>query len=520
MMAAMRARRRYLKITLDGEVVEGRADSSFFSSRRRIAFRDLLEVLREGARHPKAAALWMRVKNNSLSWNQIEEVHSLLEKWTDAGKQTLVWLEQAGNRDYYLACGFGRILLPPVSTLELTGLRLELLFFGELLRWAGVQPHLLQMGKYKSAGEIFTREGFSAPSRENLDSILGDFQERLVARIARQRRVEPERVREWIDQGPYTGRRALEKGLVDGLAYEDEVEEELGGGDDPLRPIAPRKVSRREGWLRRRLTPFRPQLAYLVLEGLIKPGKSGRLPGRGAAGADTIRAALERARKAKRVAAVVLRVDSPGGSAPASDLIWREVLLTDREKPVIVSMGSEAASGGYYVAMGARYVYAMPGTLTGSIGALTGKFEVRELARTLHLHTDAVEKGAHSGYGSPFRGFDDEEKERLREMGEQVYSDFRERVAQGRKLDPEEVLQLAEGRVWTGSQAARRGLVDELGGIEEALGRARREAGIAEGRKVRVVSYRERRSLRDLFSLPFVEAARAQLLDWLKWRIG
>ncbi len=516
-MAGMSRALRYLKITLDGDVSEG-LSSPYWFSRQRLRFWDLVELLQRAKTRSNLSCLWMVVKNNGLGWSQIEELHLHLDELAQLGKRTLIFLEEADNKDYYLACGFEEIRLAPATSLGLIGLRSELIFLGDLLKWAGVNPQIIQVGDYKSAAEIFTRHNMSEASREMLDSILEDFQGRLVERIARRRSVEGAQAQNWIDQGPYTSKRALELGLVDGICYEDEIEEELERGETPLKRLPSRKVLRREGWLRRRATWRRPQIALVVVEGLIQRGRSGRGLGRLTAGSDSVRKALRRAREAKRVKAVVLRVNSPGGSALASDLIWREVALTDGQKPVIVTFGGEAASGGYYLAVGARHIYAMPGTLTGSIGVVGGKFNIMGLLRALRVERDFVEKGAHSGLNSPMQDFDQEEQALVRELSESAYRDFLERVAQGRDLNLETVERLARGRIWTGKQARERGLVDALGGLTDAIQKAREAAEIST-RRFRLVQYVERRGLWDLLPLPRFQAPDAELWTTLRWRI-
>lgn len=516
----MGRKRRYLKIALEGEVFEDHPGASLVSPRRRIWFRDLVDLLRAARTHPRVDCVWVVVKDAGLSWSQIEELHLELDRLHEANKETVVFLEQAGNREYYLAAGFQKIFLAPLTGLQLLGLRGELLFFSEALERAGIQPEAVQVGRYKAAAEVFTRTGFSEAAREMLDSILSDLQGRMVDRICRRRSVEPETVTNWVDEGPYTSREALEGGMVDGVCYEDELDEKLTE-DGKRGKISPSKVLRRPGLVRRLATFWRPQIAYVVVEGIIRSGHSSRTPGRGSAGSDSIRTALKKVRESRRVAAVVLRINSPGGSAAASDLIWREVALTNREKPVIVSMGAEAASGGYYIAVGGRCIFALPATLTGSIGVIGGKFNVARLLKTLGIRSESIDKASRAGLFSVTRAFGPEEESRVRALSEDVYRGFLDRVATGRDLPPERAEELAQGRVWTGNQAAGNGLVDALGGLEQAIDKACEETGLRR-RKVRIVHYRERRGLRDWLPLPVLQSlANTQVwaLSPFRWKI-
>ncbi len=274
-------------------------------------------------------------------------------------------------------------------------------------------------------------------------------------------------------------------------------------------PVAKRSPrtgwERRDGFFKRRLTFYRPQIAILFIEGIILGGESHR--GRGGtktAGADDIVAFLKSARKNKRIKAIVLRINSPGGSALASDLIWREVKLTNAEKPVVVSFGNVAASGGYYIAAAGRKILSSPSTLTGSIGVLGGKFSIGRLLARWGITVDVVEKGAHSGYASMSRGFSESEEEVVRGQLREFYEElFLRKVAEGRSLAVEAVRPMAEGRVWTGSQGVERGLVDEVGGLVEAVERAREIAGLRAGQRFRVVRYARRRRLLDLLPSPW-----------------
>ena len=500
----MAEKKRYLKITLQGQIVEDRPPPSFFGHRNQISLPLLLKLIEAARRHKRVQALLLMVKNLSVGWGAIQEIHQELQLFHESGKRSLAYLEMANNKNFYLASGAQQVYVPPSATVDLVGLRAEMFFLKNLLEYLGVEPQLFGLGKYKSAGEMFTRENMSEPNRSNVDSVLTDLQKQLVDKIAARSHVTPQQVQEWMDQGPYTARQAAEQGLVDGILYQDEVEDLLKEPPGGLRRLSPGRLRVKEGLLKRWITFYRPQIAYLVAEGVLTEGESPRRGGgRPAMDSERLTQFLRHARKRKRVKAVVIRINSPGGSALASDLLWREIRLTDQKKPVIVSFGDVAASGGYYLATAARGILGMPATLTGSIGVIAGKFNLAKLLTQLGITVDALDKGKRAGYLSPARPFSKGEAEAIQEQMREFYEElFLKKVAESRKKSPEEVRKVAEGRVWTGAQALENGLLDQVGGFVQAVERAQEEAGLPKRKKVRLVHYFRRRTLRDLFSFP------------------
>lgn len=504
----MRGKSFYVKLVLKDEIVEDRPEFTLFRHREQNAMRSLLTAIERAREAKRVQALALVIKQVSIGWEQIEELHRELERFHQAGKRSLAYLEDADNKSYYLACGAQQIFLAPAAQLELVGLRAEILFFKNLLDYLGIEPEFFQLGEYKSAAEILVRENMSEANRRMTDSILTDFQERLKRKAAAARSVSVDQVQQWIDEGPYTASQALSKGLIDGLQYEDQLEETLKSWNRSIREAPVTRLQVRDGFFKRLFTFYRPQIAYLVAEGILTQGESRRGRGRHPIlGSDTLVRFLRDARKSKRVKAVVVRVNSPGGSALASDLIWRELKLTNQKKPVVVSLGNLAASGGYYIATAARRILGLPGTLTGSIGVIGGKVNLGRLLEKIHLNVDSLEKGKRAGYLSPSRPFSTEEAEIIQAHMREFYEQFfLKNVAEARSKSVEAVREVAEGRVWTGAQAIQHQLLDGLGGISEALETARQEAGIPREKKVRLVRYVKRWSLRDLFSLPLLEA--------------
>ena len=500
----MAKKKCYLKITLQGEIVEDRPHLSFLAPRNQLSLPLLLKLIDTARRHKRIQALLLVLKNVSVGWAGIQEIHQELQRFHGSGKRSLAYLEVADNKNYYLACGAQQVYVPPSATVDLVGLRAEMFFLKNLLGYLGVEPQLFGLGKYKSAGEMFMRESMSEPHRFMLDSILTDLQRQLADKVAARSGVTPQQVQEWMDQGPYTARQAAEQGLIDGIHYQDEVEDLLKGPGSGLRRMAPGKLRVKEGLLKRWITFYRPQIAYLVAEGVLtageSPGRGGRRP---TLDCESLTRFLRSIRRRKRVKAVVLRINSPGGSALASDLLWREIQLTDQKKPVIVSFGDVAASGGYYLATAARGILGMPATLTGSIGVIHGKFNLAQLLTKLGITVDALDKGKRAGYLSLARPFSKEEAEAIQEQMREFYEElFLKKVANSRGKSPEEIRKLAEGRVWTGAQALENGLLDQIGGLVQAVERAQEEAGLPKRKKVRLVRYSRRRSLKDLLSFP------------------
>jgi len=498
----MGRKQRFLKLVLSGEVCDGKASFQPLSKKDHISLPRLMKLLHAAAKDTRIRAVLLVVKSLTIGWAQIEEIHRLFDRLRQERKQLVVFLEQASNKTYYLAAAADRVYLPPSASVEFVGLRTESLFFKNLFAYVGVEPQLFNIGAYKSAAEVFQREGMSENSRAMTEAILADIQGRIIDLVAKNRNLLREQVQDWIDHGPYTARAALAAGLIDGISYEDElclVLEQLFPGVQEVRSV---KSKPKDGLLKRMLTFYRPQVALIVAEGLIASGHSRRAPGRSPILGDrTLVSFLRDAARRRRVKAIVLRINSPGGSTLASDLIWREIKLAESKKPVIMSFGNVAASGGYYVATAASRILASPSTLTGSIGVIGGKFNIRELLSKIGITTDAVEKGAHSGYASATRPFSKGEAETIREQMKDFYEElFLPKVAGNRNRSIEEVRRLAEGRVWTGAQAYSNGLIDGLGGLQDAVEMARQLAGLLE-KKSRLLTYVQRRSLLDFLPL-------------------
>lgn len=438
----------------------------------------------------------------------------------DAGKQTVAWLPSADTWDYYLASACQEIILPPSGQLDALGLRSEAFFLKDTLAMAGIQADLESIAEYKVTPDMFRRSAMTAPHREMLEAILDSVFDQFTHEVAEARGMEADHVRALVDQMPMTPDSALEEGLIDAVLYEDELAAHLAsngsagstssGHDGELTSDPPPLVSWQDAarWLRRPLTwTTRQRIGVVSVQGMIVPGKSRRMPApmplpvEAQAGAETVTAALRQAEADPHIAAIILHVDSPGGSALASDLIWRQVRRLRERKPVVALMGEQAASGGYYVCAPANQIVARPTTVTGSIGIWGGKFVLGGLYDKLEVGRQELHRGARADLHSEFRPFDEEEREQVQTELSETYKRFKRVVAEGRGMTSEEVEEVARGRVWTGEQAQSRHLVDELGDFETALAAARDLAKLEPDKDYTVVQIVPPRS--EVLPLPF-----------------
>jgi protease-4 len=425
----------------------------------------------------------LRIKNLAAGWAAIEELRREILAFRSRGNRVVAYLaDPADVRSYYLACASDEILATPLADLNVVGIRARVDFLKDALDNLGLEVEVVAVSPYKSAGERFVRDDFSRESREQAGRLLDRRYEEVIDAISDGRDLSRGAVRARIDRAPYGAQEALSEDLLDGVLYEDELPGRLGAEE---RRATLAEWGRAQGSLR---MPYRrrprKKVALVTLSGAIVRGRSRRLPfplpfvGGEQAGSDSVIAALRVAEKNRRVAAVLFHVDSPGGDALASDLIWREVERVDAEKPVVVLMGNAAASGGYYVSAAASHVVARRGTLTGSIGVLAIRPVALGLYEKLGINPVALERGARAGLLDPSRRPNPDELRVIEGQIGRIYAEFKARVARGRGIELPDLEGIAGGRVWTGSEALDLGLVDETGGFREALGKARELGGI------------------------------------------
>jgi protease-4 len=393
-----------------------------------------------------------------------------------SGKRVLCHLEDADGTSLYLCSAADRILINPAGGLRFAGLRTRHLYFKGLLDKLGIHAEFVRIGEHKSAPEGFVREGSTDVSRADQIDLLQQHERQFVEGIAAGRQLPTTTLRERFARGPFIASEARQAGLVDGYAYDDQLEDEVSKLvgydvlllDDERAPRAPRAFGTGRG------------IAIVYVDGDMVDGRSQTIPflGMKLAGSYTIAEALKQARQDASIGAIVLRVETGGGSAMAAEVIWREVAITARVKPVVVSMGTYAASGGYYVAASGTRIFANPLTLTGSIGIFYGKADVAELLRKIGVGVEVFKTAPRADGESIFRPFTDDERKELQKKVGQFYDVFLSRVSIGRKLSKAQVHEVGQGRVWTGEQAFQRKLVDELGGLRQAMEYARRLAGL------------------------------------------
>jgi protease-4 len=439
-------------------------------------------------------------------WAKVQELRDAVIDFRKSGKRVVAFLEYGGDREYYLASAADKVYLLPSSPLDLSGIASYEIFLRGAFDKMGAYPDFIHIGDYKSAANQLTEKGFTPEHREMTESLNRDMYEQLVRGIAESRKKSERDVRALIDQGPFVPEEALRVGLVDDLAYEDQLgEREPTLGED--------EMDRVEGRSYLRVTPssvgFRPRsrIAVLYAVGTIASGKSTYDPLNGTIlGSETLIEQIRDAREDDSIKAIVLRVDSPGGSALASDVIWRELMVTresDDGRPLIVSMSDLAASGGYYIAMAGHAIVAQPGTLTGSIGVFGGKIAIGGALNKIGVNNDAVVSGPNASIDSPFTPFTPSQRMKVQELMQNIYDDFVEKAAESRQTTPEKMDAVAQGRVWTGQQARERGLVDALGGLDTAIAMAKERAKIPKDEDVELVVFTGRRTLYEALSEQF-----------------
>ncbi len=428
-------------------------------------------------------AILLDVDMSGVGWAKAEELRDAIADFRTSGKPVYAYIEFGLNKEYYIATACDKIVVPPPGELFITGLAADVMFFRGSLDKLGIYPDIFQIGKYKSVGDMFTQKKMTDAHREYVNSLLDDLFNRYIAGIAQARHKSPEDVRKLIDDAPYNAAKAKEAGLIDEAVYHDELEREvkasLGYKDSdqvvPVRASDYRDVSPESLGLNKG-----EKVAVIYATGDIGSGRSENSPSGGQSiGSDTLAKALTDAAADKSIKAIVMRVDSPGGSGLASDIIWHAVDAANQKKPVVVSMSDVAASGGYYISASASKILAQPSSITGSIGVVAGKPVLRGLYDWLGISNEYVLRGKEAGMFRETEKFSDDERAKFEDwIKTTYYNDFVPKVAKGRHKDPKDVDAVGQGRVWTGAQAKDRGLVDEFGGLDRAIEVAKQLANI------------------------------------------
>jgi protease-4 len=494
------------------EVEPGGVIGQIFESQPTV--RSLVDALRKAKVDSRIASVVIRPTGTAALWGKVQEVRDAILDFRSSRKPIIAYLEFGGEQEFFLASACDKVFLLPTSSLDLTGLASYELFLRGMLDKVGAFPDALHIGDYKTASNSYTEHTYTPAHREMAASLNTDLYEQLVRGLADGRHKSEGEIRTLIDHGPYLPEDAVRSGLVDDLAYEDELDDKvkLSNGashfleQSDYRSIAPVSLGLDRG----------QRIAVIYAVGLISSGQSNYDSPQGqVAGSDTLVDYLRKARADASIKAIVLRIDSPGGSAIASDVIWREVLLTRNVKPVIASMSDVAASGGYYIAMPASAIVAEPATLTGSIGVVMIKFVIDGTLKKLGLNMEHVQEGRYADLYSPVRPFSADERTRVEEQMQATYDAFVEKAAAGRNTTPEKIDAIAQGRVWTGRQAKQLGLVDELGGLQRALALAKERAKIPQDAGVELVVYPPRKTIYEIVANPFGHSEGATALGAL-----
>jgi protease IV len=490
-----------LELDLEDGLVETAPHDPFLLAleRQRLRVREAVDALHRAADDDRVLALRVRSGDSPGGLAMGDELREAVLRFRESGKPTLYFAETfgeltPGHGSYHVATAFDEIVLQPTGELGLSGLAVEAPFFRNALDRLEIQPRFDSRKEYKDAADIFTREGFSETSREALTGLLVSLRANLAQGIADGRGMPPDSAVALLDRGPFSASEALATGLVDRLAYQDEawddLDERLGGNAEVL---SLRNYHGRGG----RVWNRGDRIAVVYAVGPIMRGRSGFDPLMGSAmGASTVARAIREAADDERVRAIIFRVDSPGGSYVASDLVRREIRRArDEGTPVVVSMANAAASGGYLVSSDADRIVAHPSTITGSIGVVAGKFVIGDFMESMGITWDRIEVGETSNLFSAFEDLTERDWARLQRTLDRIYDEFVDFVAVGRGMDPAAVEEVARGRVWTGTDALERGLVDALGGFGVAVAHARELAGLEPDAPVNLAVYPAERSL-------------------------
>jgi len=474
---------------VDADYPERRDEGAFaaLAGRDVPLMHEITAALSRAARDERVTGLFLEIAVAPADWADVEELRDAIAVFAAAGKPVTAWLSFAGSGEYALALAADRVVLAPEGNLMVPGASAQMQFLAGTLEKLGMTADYVHVGRYKSAPESMTRTDATGPHREMIASLVEEHYRGLVALIARERGLGEATVAELVDQGLFDAEGALAAALVDTLDYRDAaLESDFDDAETTLFEDYVLSPGRGRG----------ERVALVTVEGTIVEGDSGRDFWSGPlAGSDTVIEQLRDAAEDDGVAAVVLRVDSPGGSATASDLIWDEINRTRLDKPVVVSMSGYAASGGYYVACPADSIFAEPGTLTGSIGVFAGKMDRHLLYEKIGLNREFVVRGRNALMFADADRFDEAQRALLQGQLDAFYGRFVGKVAAGRRLDPAAVAAVAEGRVWTGRQAVDAGLVDGLGGLDRALAAVRGLVGLDADAPLHLVSFDREPSL-------------------------
>jgi len=504
-----------------------------------VTVRGIVDNLRKAKADARVSSLLLKPTGfESPYWAKVQEIRDAVLDFKKSGKPVYAYVEYGGDREYYLATAADRIFLMPSSPLDLSGVATYQVFLRGTLDKIGAYPDLHHIGDYKTASNQLTEKGYTKAHKEMDEALNRSLFNEFIGGVANGRKKNVAEVERLLDEGPFLPEDALRAGLVDEVAYEDQVEERLKQVGAAGKAGATGVAAKTEGRLRKiegedysriGASSFGlnggPRIGVIYATGTINGGKSGYDPLNGeVVGSDTLIEAIRQARRDSSLRAIVLRIDSPGGSAAASDAIWRELMIARNERadrPIIASMSDLAASGGYYIAMPAQVIVAQPSTLTGSIGIFGGKIVTGGVYEKLGAHIESTSIGKHAEINSPVRPYNASELQKLDEQLHSFYDQFIGKVAVSRHTTPEKIDGVAQGRVWTGQQAKEQGLVDALGGLDAAVAIAKQRAKLAADAEVELVVFPPRKSFYEILSNELGGSADRLAVDtWLSTNLS
>lgn len=510
---------RTLVVTIAGDLRERGDNVSLLSGPSTTkSLKGYLDMLRKVRDDKSVREVVFRFSSSGIGVATAQELRDAIAALRAKGKVTLAVLDDDSQATYLAATACETVAMPPSGEINLFGVRADQYYVKGLLDKVGVRVDVIHMGQYKSYGETLTQDGPSSAARANMTEIVDDAFKQYVEQVAASRKLTPAAVTKLLDAGPTHAAAAKAAGLIDRVAYADDILAErakqgavvtmadYGKGeksdksDDIGILTILSKMNKAQSATREREGKH-PQVAVLYAVGGIEQGTGGGgFNQDDGIYSDDFLATLDEIKDDAKIKAVVLRVNSPGGSAFASDLMWKRIQELRRKKPVVTSMGEVAASGGYYMAMGTDRIVAQPGTITGSIGVVGGKPDVSKAYGLLGVKKETVSRGKYSGLFSETDGFDADQRQLVERQMKRTYDDFVGKAAQGRKLSVARVDELAQGRVWTGARAMEVGLVDELGGLDTAVLAAKKLVGLKPEDKVSLVTFPKSQGLFDMLS--------------------
>jgi len=488
-----------LVLTLSDDVPErlpAEIPIPFLQNQTPLSVEQVWDTFRKAAADSRIRGILFEPRGLNIGWAKMQEIHDEILQFKKSGKPIITYLHGPSAREYYLASATDKIFLAPEDSLDLKGLRVESMYFKDTLDKVGVKADVIHAGKYKDAGDILTQTSMSGETREVLNDILDQYYGNLIATVAQDRKKQPDAVRTLIDDGPFLARDAAAGGLIDALGYEDQAVTEM---QTRLKQTELKKVSSK-AYLKVPLLSAGGgrRIALVVGDGMITQGTGNETADDESFTGTGFIKLLKQVENDSSIQGVILRINSPGGDAVASDDMLHEAKNLSKKKPLVISMSDEAASGGYYVAATGDPIIAYPNTLTGSIGVIFARLNLHGLYDKIGVNKQLLSRGRYADIDSDYAPMSDDERKKIASQIDAFYRAFVGHVAEGRKKPFDQIEPLAQGRVWLGAQAKQNGLVDQLGGLDRAVEILKQQAHMSPSDRVTLVPYPGRRSVFDL----------------------